>query len=71
LLELPPRGGEKALKQVLPTNGGLGGGGSIVDFIFLKVGEGEGAVAPPLEVGKQGLLNAGMGSGFLKAGSEL
>ena len=70
LLELPPGGGEKAFQQILPADGRLRGGGT-VDFSLLKIGEGEGTVAPPVEVGEQGLLDAGVGVGFQKVGSEL
>jgi len=70
LLELPPGGGEKAFQQILPANGRLRGGGT-VDFSLLEVGEGEGTVAPPVEVGEQGLLDAGVSVGFLKVGSKL
>ena len=70
LLELSPRGGEKAFQQILPANGGLRGGGT-VDFILLEVGEGKSAVTPPVEVDEEGLLDAGMGVGFLKAGRQL
>jgi len=69
-LELLPRGQEKALKQVLPAHGRLGGSGA-VNFFFVEVEEGEGIVTLPVEAGEQGLLNAGMGVGFLKVGSEL
>jgi len=68
LLELPPGGGEKAFQQILPADGRLRGGGT-VDFILLEVGEGEGTVAPPVEVGEQRLLDVGVGVGFLKVGS--
>jgi len=70
LLELPPGGGEKAFQKILPADGRLRGGGT-VDFIFLEVGEGEGTVVPPVEVGEQGLLDAVVGVGFLKVGSQL
>jgi len=70
LLELPPGGGEKAFQQILPTNGRLRGGGT-VDCILLEVGEGKSTVAPPVEVGEQGLLDARMGVGFLKVGSQI
>ena len=70
LLEVPPGGGEKAFQQILPANGRLRGGGT-VDFILLEVREGESAVAPPVEVCEQGLLDAGVGVGFLKVGSQL
>jgi len=70
LLVLPPRGGEKAFQQILPVNGGLRGGGT-VDCILLEVGEGKSTVAPLVEVGEQGLLDAGMGVGFLKESSQL
>jgi len=70
LLELSPGGGEKAFQLILPANGRLRGGGT-VDCILLEVGEGESAVAPPVEVGEQGLLDAGVGVGFLKVGSQL
>jgi len=70
LLELPPGGGEKAFQQIRPSDGRLRGSGT-VDFILLEVGEGEGNVAPPVEVGEQGLLDAGVGVGFLKVGSKL
>ena len=70
LLELPPGGGEKAFQQILPADGRLRGGGT-VDFSLLKIGEGECPVAPPVEVGEQGLLDAGVGVGFQKVGSEL
>jgi len=70
LLELPPGGGEKAFQQILPADGRLRGGGT-VDVSLLEVGEGEGTVAPPVEVGEQGLLDAGVGVGFLKVGSKL
>jgi len=70
LLELPPGGREKAFQQILPANGRLRGGGT-VDCSILEVGEGKSTVAPPEEVGEQGLLDAGMGVGFLKVGSQL
>jgi len=70
LLELPPGGGEKAFRQILPADGRLRGGNT-VDFILLEVGEGEGPGAPPVEVGEQGLLDAGVGVGLLKVGSQL
>jgi len=70
LLELTPRGGEKALQQVLPADGGLRCGGP-VDCIVLEVGKSEGTVAPPVEVGEQGRLNAGVGVGLLKVGRQL
>jgi len=70
LLELPPGGGEKAFQHILPADGRLRGGGT-VDFILLEVGEGEGTVVPPVEVGEQGLLDAGVGVGLLKVGSQL
>jgi len=70
LLELPPGGGERAFQQILPADGRLRGGGT-VNFILLEVGEGEGTVVPPLEVGEQGLLDSGVGVGFLNVGSQL
>jgi len=70
LLELPPGGGEKAFQQILPVDGRVRGGGT-VDFSLLEVGEGESAVAPPVEVGEQGLLDAGVGVSLLKVGSKL
>jgi len=69
LLELPPGGGEKAFQQILPANGRLRGGGT-VDCLLWEVGEGKSAVAPPVEVGEQGLLGAGVGVGFLKVGRQ-
>jgi len=70
LLELTPRGGEKALQQVLPADGGLRCG-CPVDCLFLEVGKIEGTMAPPVEVGEQRLLDAGVGVGLLKVGSQL
>jgi len=70
LLEVPPGGGEKAFQQIPPANGRLRGGGT-VDCLLLEVREGESAVAPPVEVGEQGLLDAGVGVAFLKVGSQL
>jgi len=70
LLELPPGGGEKAFQQILPVYGRLRGGGT-VDCSILEVGQGKSTVAPPVEVGEQGLLDAGVGVGFLKVGSQL
>jgi len=70
LLELPPGGREKAFQQILPADGRLRGGGT-VDCSILEVGEGESTVAPLVEVGEQGLLDAGMGVGLLKACSQL
>jgi len=37
----------------------------------LEVGHSEGTVAPPVEVGEQGLLDAGVGVGLLKVGCQL
>ena len=70
LLELLPMLGEKALEEVLPTNGGLGSD-DLVNIVIREVGKGERVVAPSVKAGEQRLLEAGVGAGFLKIGGEL